>query len=147
MSRKTQIVKNIVDSRKLNKSITRKQYERHVETVKGQRGFKIKSRVKGEYEIHIRWHDTSFNWLGWDNPHMDIWEIMERYPDNLLKWIYSRTGYDLDNISDEDLIRFFYKTGMIEVKGNPTKYGYAKANVIINHLYETLVNSLERYVK
>lgn len=147
MSRASRIIKNIVDSRNLDKSITKKQYYKHVDTVRGQSGFKIKSRIKGEYEILIRWHDTSFNWLGWNNPHKDIWDMMESYPDKLLKWIYDTTGYNLDDISDKDLITFLYKTGMIVVKGNPTKYGYAKANVIISHLYETLINSLNRYVK
>lgn len=147
MSNRREIIKNIVESRKLKKSITRHQYRRHVETVKGQRGYRIKSRAKGEYEIHIRWNDTSFNWLGWDNPHMDIWDMIFAYPDKTIKWIYDTTGYNLDNISEEELTEFLYKTGMIVVKGNPTKYGYAKANLIISNFYETLVNSLERYQK
>lgn len=144
MSRANRIVNNIIDTRKLDKKITRRQYQKHVETLRGQRGFLIKSRRKGEYEILIRWHDYSFNWLGWENPHKNVWDMMETYPDKLLKWIYDTTGYNLDNISDKELITFLYKTGMIVVKGEPSRYGYAKANVIINHVYETLVNSLQR---
>lgn len=147
MTRQRQIVKGIVDSRKLKKSITRNQYIKFVETVRGQRGYRIKSRTKGDYEIHIRWNDTSFNWLGWDNPHKDIWDMIFEYPDKTLKWIADTTGYNLDNIDDEGLTEFLYKTGMIVVKGNPTKYGYAKANLIISNFYETLINSLQRIKK
>lgn len=144
---KNKHIQNIVGARNLKKSITRGQYNKHVETVRGQRGYKIKSRNKGEYEIHIRWYDTSFNWLGWNNPHKDVWDVMFNYPDNFIKWVYDKTGIDLDAVSEKELTEFLFKTGMVVIKGKPTRYGYAKANLIISNFYETLINSLNRMKK
>lgn len=131
----------VIKGLKRNKFITDKQNLQFIETYKGQNGWVIKSKPGGgyDYEIQFRYQDLSFNWLDWDNPWTDIWDVMNHYPDKFLKWVNDTYGIDLLRCSLEELIQFLIDTGMLKIKGKPSAYAYYKLRILI----QAMLNILE----